>query len=122
MAREFFSKAVKANICSPAIADFLMASLSKNHEGSVRFLFDRKGLLKLLSNVRENDYPSAIELLKIPTLILRGERSQHFPRQDFEKTLRLNSLVRGREIKNCGHWIHSEQPEAFIQAVQEFLD
>lgn len=120
--REFFKQSVQNDIFSKDMADFLMASLEQKNDGVMTFLFDKKGLLKLLINVRENDYSSPVKTLKVPTLVLRGEHSTHFLRSDFKKTLELNSFITGREITNSGHLIHSEQPKAFIKALKEFLN
>ena len=120
-ARDFFKQSVENNIFSKTMADFLMASLKQDSNSTVKFLFDNKGLLQLLTNVRENDYPSLIKTLKMPILVLRGENSTHFPGSDFEKALKLNPLIKGQEIKNSGHWIHSEQPKAFKKALKDFL-
>ena len=120
-ARSFFKQAVKDKKFSQATADLLMANLEKKLKGPIHFLFDTKGLIKLLSEVRKQDYPLFIKNFKCPALILRGERSSHFLRSDFKKALKLNPLVRGKEIKNAGHWLHSEQPQIFIKTLQEFL-
>ena len=120
-ARNFFSRSVKTNVFSKTMAEFLMANLTKNIQGPVKFVFDRKGLLSLLDNVREKDNSSLIKILKTPTLVLRGEHSTHFLRSDFEKNLKLNPLIIGKEIKNSGHWLHYEQPQIFIKVLKEFL-
>ena len=121
-ARIFFKQSVENNVFSQAIANLLMANLEKNPKSHLKFLFDTQGLLKLLNNVRALDYPSLIKALEIPILVLRGERSTHFLRSDFEKTLKLNSCINGKEIKDSGHWLHFEQPQSFIKALTEFLD
>lgn len=121
-AREFFKQSIEKNVFSKSMVNFLMASLKQEEDSMLRFLFDKTGLLKLLINVRENDYSLLIKNSKIPTLVLRGEKSTHFLRSDFEKTLKLNSFITGKEIKNSGHWIHSEQPHAFTKFLKEFLD
>lgn len=120
-AMDFFKKAVKTGVFSKILADFLMASLTKNVQGPVKFVFDRKGFLNLLNNVRESDNSSLIKTLKTPTLILRGESSTHFLQSDFERNLKLNPLIIGKEIKNSGHWLHYEQPQIFIKVLKEFL-
>ena len=120
-ARDFFKKAGKTNVFSKTMADFLMASLTKNSQGPVKFVFDRKGLLSLLDNVRESDNSSLIKTLKTPTLVLRGAHSTHFLQSDFEKNLKLNPLIIGKEIENSGHWLHYEQPQIFIKVLKEFL-
>ena len=120
-AREFFKQAVKKQVFSQQLSYFLMSSLDKESKSSIRFLFDKQGLFQLLSAVRKLDYPSVIKQLKIPTLFLRGERSSHFSKEDLEKTLALNPIIKAHEIKNSGHWLHSEQPQAFIIALKNFL-
>ena len=121
-AREFFSQAVEEQVFSQQLSDFLMGSLEKKTLGAVRFLFDKKGLLQLLSAVRHLDYPSMIKELKIPVLFLRGEHSSHFSRWDLAQTLKLNPLIKGVEVKDSGHWLHAEQPQEFIKIVKSFLN
>ncbi|MCY4321929.1 MAG: alpha/beta hydrolase [Bdellovibrionaceae bacterium] len=120
-AREFFNQAIKEGLFSKQLSYFLMSSLDRESKNTVRFLFDKKGLLNLLPAVRQLDYPSMIEKLKIPILFLRGENSSHFLKEDLEETLRLNPLIKGLEIKNSGHWLHAEQPKDFLKAIEEFL-
>lgn len=123
-AREFFKDSVDKGLFSKVVADFLISSVEKKQKGSVKFLFDIPGLLSLLSDLkaRKRDYTSSlVQNLKVPTFILRGENSLHFSHEDFKKTLQLNSLLEGREVKDSGHWIHSDQPQLFLQILKDFL-
>ena len=120
-AREFFKQAVKEQIFSQQLSQFLMGSLEKESTKAVRFLFDKKGLFQLLSAIRQLDFSLMINQFKSPVLFLRGERSSHFSKSDLERTLKLNPLIKGIEIKDSGHWLHAEQPQAFIKAVKSFL-
>ena len=120
-AREFFNKAVEEAVFSQSLSNFLMGSLEKKSLGAIRFVFDKKGLLPLLSAVRRLDYPSMIKALKIPALFLKGEHSSHFSKEDLGRVLKLNPLIQAIEIKNSGHWIHAEQPAEFIESVKSFL-
>lgn len=120
-AKDFFKQAVEKNVFSKTIASFLMASLEKKSQKTLEFLFDREGLLKLLKNVRKYDIFSFAKDIQIPSLILRGENSHHFLHKDFEKILQLNPFFTGKEIKNSGHWLHSEQPQIFIKCLKDFL-
>ena len=96
-AKKFFKESIKKNIFSQVMANFLMASLEKKSQGSLKFLFDQKGVLNILKNTRENDYPFFIKQLKTPVLILRGEQSKHFSIADFNKTLQISPLIIGKE-------------------------
>lgn len=56
-----------------------------------------------------------------PTLFLRGERSGYI--EDRHKAVILRHFPRTRieTIPGAGHWVHAEQPEAFLRAVTAFL-
>ncbi len=86
--------------------------------GGLTWKRHRDGVLK-------DDRPDAWEYLpraSVPTLIVRG----------IDSTLlmgpverRMQALVPGSrlvEIEGGGHWVHLEQPDAFLRTVTEFLD
>ena len=56
-----------------------------------------------------------------PSLVLRGSDS-HYVADDMLPVLR-EVLPRARVVtlKNAGHWLHADQPEAFQQAVDAFI-
>ena len=56
------------------------------------------------------------------SLVLRGGDS-HYVADDMVPALR-EVLPRARVVtlKNAGHWLHADQPEAFQQAVMAFID
>ena len=56
-----------------------------------------------------------------PTLVLRGSDS-HYVADDMLPTLR-DVLPRARVVtlKNAGHWLHADKPDAFQQAVMAFI-
>ncbi|MCR6030831.1 alpha/beta fold hydrolase [Nocardioides sp. zg-579] len=56
-----------------------------------------------------------------PVLWLAGERSSYV-RDEHDATMRrLFPRTRLVTIKGAGHWVHSEQPEAFVSALRVFL-
>jgi esterase len=56
-----------------------------------------------------------------PTLFVGGGRSD-FIRGEHEPTIRrLFPLARITRIQGAGHWIHAEQPQAFLESVGPFL-
>jgi len=57
-----------------------------------------------------------------PTLIVAGERSTYIKSEDrpvFRRIFPHSQIV---EIANAGHWVHAEQPLAFVEAVTSFLE
>ncbi|MBZ5487828.1 alpha/beta fold hydrolase [Halomonas aquamarina] len=56
-----------------------------------------------------------------PTLVLRGSES-HYVTDDMLPALRaVLPKARVVTLKQAGHWLHAEQPEAFQQAVDAFI-
>jgi len=120
-AKAFFNELVQASKLSQTMSFFLMANLQKNRSGSMEFVFDKKGLLKIPEEVRQLDYALCLKSFKRPVLVLRGEHSKHFSREDFEETKKLNPLIQAFEIADSGHWLHAQQPKEFIKRLQSFL-
>ena len=57
-----------------------------------------------------------------PTLFVRGENSRYILDEDIPHIKDLfpnSSLV---TIKNAGHWVHADAPEAFAKTVLAFLN
>jgi esterase len=56
-----------------------------------------------------------------PTLFVAGARSNHI-RPEHEPMIRqLFPQARIARIEGAGHWVHAEQPQTFLRAVQTFL-
>lgn len=59
--------------------------------------------------------------IDVPTLFVRGSKSHYILDEDIPS---IKELFPGAEVKtidNAGHWLHAEQPQAFFDAVMEFL-
>jgi len=56
-----------------------------------------------------------------PALFLRGSRSDYVSDEDLASIRRLFPRGRLATIEGAGHWVHAEQPEALIGAVESFL-
>lgn len=59
--------------------------------------------------------------INVPTLFLRGSKSHYIPDEDIPLIKELFSGSEITTIANAGHWLHAEQPQAFFDAVMEFL-
>jgi pimeloyl-ACP methyl ester carboxylesterase len=62
-----------------------------------------------------------LRTLTIPTLILAGKQDRIIPPQNSE---RLHAIIPNSQIrvfKDAGHHLHIEEPDAFNQAVLDFV-
>ena len=110
-------------ISDPATVKFLLKNLYwKTGDDGKIFLwwrFNLKTITKKISNIgQEILFPKPI---KIPSLFIRGERSDYITDDDFTF---IKNHFRGAKlvtINNSGHWVHAENPDEFLLSVLKFL-
>lgn len=56
-----------------------------------------------------------------PTLVLRGERSDYIKPEDRALFRRLLPAARFASLRDAGHWLHADAPDAFVATVDAFL-
>lgn len=83
--------------------------------------------LKINLDAIENNYEEIIceviidKPLNIPTLFIKGQNSNYITEND-KTVINQNFInVRFETIPNAGHWVHAENPEGFLNAVNAFL-
>ena len=74
------------------------------------------GLMKagLLTNVK-------VSIFAGPALFVAGGRSDYLRPEHEQAIRRLFPKAQIAEIDNAGHWVHAEQPAAFLSIVAPFL-
>jgi pimeloyl-ACP methyl ester carboxylesterase len=55
-------------------------------------------------------------------LWVAGARSHYVLPEDRTRMEELFPNTRLVRVKNAGHWVHSEQPEVFLETVARFLE
>lgn len=104
-----------------ALAAYLYANLTENENKEAVWRFSEKGVRESITQGRATDRWAEVQRLSMPTLLVRGERSKDLPREVFERVVAANPHIEGVEIKGAGHWVHSDQPEAFISVIERFF-
>lgn len=124
-AKEFFEKRYESLISfNPqprVVSKFLFSNLEDKPNGQVDWRFYKPGIMEALRLGHAHDRWEQVEHLKVPTLWIRGQNSTDLSRPVFEEILKRNPLIRGEEIPDAGHWVHFDQPDAFIRVVKDFL-
>lgn len=124
-ARDFFKNTYPQLIAfaqnPEALSQYFYSNIAETKEGLQDWRFSLEGVKASLREGRKADRWDLIESLSVPTLYIRGERSQDLSQVLFEEILRRNPAIQGQVIQGAGHWVHSDQPEEFIQVVNEFL-
>jgi pimeloyl-ACP methyl ester carboxylesterase len=123
-ARNFFQKdfleMAKTRDKPQVLAQFFYANIEDKPDGTADWRFSKQGILQTVVDGRASERWQEVESLQVPTLWVRGAQSRELTRENFEKILRTNPMITGVEIPNAGHWVHSEQPAAFLQALKDF--
>ena len=103
------------------LKDFLYSNLTSG-AGGVTWRFSVPGILQTVREAHQNARWQDFIEIKVPTLLIRGENSQELPVDVFQELLRRNSQIQGLEIPQAGHWVHSDQPDAFVRALHNYLN
>jgi esterase len=103
------------------LAQFFYANMEDQPNGKVDWRFSKPGILESVVQGHAKDRWPEVKALTMPTLWIRGENSLELSREHFDKIVDSNPMITGVEIPNAGHWVHSDQPAAFIQALKNFV-
>ncbi|MFC6713771.1 alpha/beta fold hydrolase [Branchiibius cervicis] len=109
---------LKPMVPDDTVRGFLLQNLRSTPDG-----FRWQANLELLrdSLIPIAGFPHIDATFDHPVLWLAGERSDYITDQDRPEMERLFPRMTYVVIKNAGHWLHSEQPEAFTSALRVFL-
>lgn len=117
--REEADQFLKQYIPEESVRLFLLKGLKRNNGGGFRWKFNLDVINKLYVDIlKELDISDPVD---IPTFFLSGQRSEYLLPEDHQAIEELFTKVRFQAIPNAGHWVHAEQPEAFIAACFDFL-
>ena len=102
-----------------ATRQFLLKNLYRTPEKKLAFRFHLESLIKNVDAIGKALPPSLNYTGK--TLFLKGERSAYITEDDnaYIKIQFPNAVI--DEIRNAGHWLHADQPEAFFSRALSFL-
>ena len=98
---------------------FLLKSLGRNEEGKFVWKINLPVITAQIENVSQAiDSDNTFDH---PTLFVAGANSRYIQDKDKADIDRLFPNSNIIKIKNAGHWIHAEQPEAVVRTIQAFL-
>jgi pimeloyl-ACP methyl ester carboxylesterase len=102
-----------------SIRQFLLKSLGRGPEGNFIWKINLPVITANIENVGQAlDYEGTF---KNPTLFMGGANSNYINENDKEDISRYFPDHRIIHLKNAGHWLHAEQPEAVVLTVKAFL-
>lgn len=117
--RSEIDKTLSKSIADKATRQFLLMNLDTSGD---RITW-RINLPSLFDN-----YPQLLQAvciehpITIPTFFIKGSLSNYIQDQDSQLIASVFSNSEIHTIEQAGHWLHAEQPEAFLIKINEFLD
>lgn len=118
---EDFVKNARTRENVQVMANYFYSNMEEKPNGTVDWRFSKDGIIDSVRLGRSGDRWAEVGSLKMPTLLVRGGNSKELTRENYEKMLAPNPLIKGVEIPEAGHWVHSDQPQAFIEALKMFV-
>ena len=101
------------------VRQFLLKSLGRNDQGNYFWKINLPVITEKIENVsRAIDHQGSFDK---PTLFMGGANSQYIQDSDKEEIEKYFPNSQIIKMKNAGHWIHAEQPEAVVKTVRMFL-
>ncbi|MBN8538102.1 MAG: alpha/beta hydrolase [Deltaproteobacteria bacterium] len=116
-----FSQLIKINEDLKMLVPFLMANLEIKPEGVVDWKFSKKAILESAQFAPTEGIWSWFSQLTMPCLFVRGAKSKDLSQDIFKKVIESNKNIIGVEVSDAGHWVHSEQPELFLNELKNFI-
>jgi pimeloyl-ACP methyl ester carboxylesterase len=118
LTRAVADAALAASVSDPAVRAFLLQNLSLGPRPQWRI-----GLAEIaaaLPEIEGWDAPAGARYAD-PVLVLTGDRSDYVRPEHRPAIRALFPAARFVTLKDAGHWLHADQPEAFVSAVDTFV-
>ena len=111
-------------IKSNHLRHFLLKNASRDSTGKFLWLINIEALKRALPEVMDWPKIDKLPILenRIPTLFIRGEKSNHVNDSDLKEIKQLFPLAEVTTIFDAGHWVHAEQQALFLNALNVFLE
>jgi pimeloyl-ACP methyl ester carboxylesterase len=122
--REDADTALRTAVPSRMVRSFLLQSLVREglgDDGGWRWRLNLELLERDLAALRGFPDPPPGARFDGPVLWVAGANSTYVLPEDRERMEQLCPATRLVRIKNAGHWVHSEQPEVFLETLRRFL-
>ncbi|QNG39135.1 alpha/beta fold hydrolase [Geodermatophilaceae bacterium NBWT11] len=120
--REDADAALRTAVPSDMVRGFLLQSLVRDGSSGWRWRLNLATLGRDLGVLRGFPEPPPGAVFPGPVLWIAGADSTYVLPEDRARMDELFPAVRLVRVKNAGHWVHSEAPEVFTEAVRRFLD
>ncbi len=119
MRRGELEEELRGKVADPGVTAFLMSNLERTKEG-FRWRINLTAIAAGMSGIAGFS-PPAGATFSGPVAFIKGEHSAYIRDRHKAKIAELFPKARTVTIKDAGHWVHADQPKAFLKTVQAFI-
>jgi pimeloyl-ACP methyl ester carboxylesterase len=119
-----FWRSQRPNVPDAAIAARVRHSMRHTDDGSVVWRHDADGIAaaRLAATPQQLvDLWPHVDALRVPTLLLRGARSDFLTAETAAAMVQRNPVIRLVEVPNASHYVHDDNLSGFEAAAHAFL-
>jgi pimeloyl-ACP methyl ester carboxylesterase len=120
-----FWRGQRPNVPDVAIAARVQHSMKHAEDGSVVWRHDAEGIAaaRLAATPRQLvDLWPLVDSLRIPTLLLRGARSDFLTAETAAEMVKRNPAIRLVEVPDATHYVHDDNLAGFEKALHAYLN
>lgn len=117
--RSELEEELREEVEDPGITAFLMTNLERAN-GGFQWRINLQAIAAGMSGISAFPYPDGATYGG-PTAFIAGENSAYIRDDHRERISELFPKARTVTIKDASHWVHADQPAAFLKTVQAFL-
>ena len=110
---------LKNYVDSVKIRQFLLKNIYRNEDNTYAWRINLDAITAHTSDIGRGITGS--RTFDKPTLFIRGGKSEYINDEDEARINEIFSDHRIIIIPNASHWVHAEEPKAFLEAVNNFL-
>jgi esterase len=112
-------------IPSEKVRGFILKNLERTSSGSFKWKLNSPALINNLYAIidglpRPDDQTNQVS--GFPIVFLKANESSYIPESDYKDIYKLFPAVEIRTIKNSGHWIHVDRPDAVREGLIRLLN
>ena len=124
-AKEFFMNQFKSLVKGRSenpdtLGAYFYSNIIETPTGQADWRFSKEAILRSVIEGRAKDQWNDLRSLNMPTLLIRGETSKELSVEEFKRMSVANPHIEAVEISNAGHWVHSDQPQEFLNVIRKF--
>ncbi len=117
--REDIDHFLQPRIHNFGVRQFIMKNLTRNDEGHFEWKCNFEALI--INYRKLMDFPQVNATFEGNTSFIKGEHSNYINQDNWDTCDRYFPHNKIYEVKEAGHWVHADNPVAFLEALQEIL-